>query len=96
MSTFITLNELSRAAGVPVSRINAAITAGVITPAGRAGGGQNAAIIFSAEEVQRLVAALKTGIYARAGTSPKHRCKTPAEILSKADALSRASQEVSR
>lgn len=96
MSTFTTLNELSRSAGVPVSRITAAITAGVITPAGRAGAGQNAAIIFCQDDVPRLVAALKTGIYAKAGTSHTHRCKTPAEVLEKANALSRASQEVSR
>ena len=69
---FITLNELSREAGLPVSRINAAVEAGVIVPAGRAGTHNHSPVLFRAGDLPQLKAALCGAAY-----KPKTRLVIP-------------------
>jgi hypothetical protein len=91
---FITQNELSRETGVPVSRINAAVEAGLVTPAGRAGTHKHSPVIFNREDLPAITATLtssrpKASIAGRA----RHTCKNAAEVLAKAEAFFRAQEE---
>jgi hypothetical protein len=94
MEKFLTLAELSREAGVPASRIQASVEAGLIQAAGRAGRHPNSPIVFLASDVPSIVETLKaTGrIKATATIRPPHRCTNAAEVRAKAEALSRAKQ----
>ena len=95
MEKFITLAELSREAGVPASRIQAAVEQGLIQAAGRAGRHPNSPIVFLVADVTGIVETLKaTGrIKATATTRPPHRCRNTADIIQKGEALIRAKQE---
>jgi hypothetical protein len=95
MEKFITLAELSREAGVPASRIQAAVEQGLIQAAGRAGRHPNSPIVFLSADVHGIVETLKaTGrIKATATTRPPHRCRNTADIIQKGEALIRAKQE---
>ena len=95
MEKFITLAELSREAGVPASRIQSAVEAGLVTAAGRAGRHPNSPIVFLAADVHSIISTLQaTGrIKATATKRPAHRCTNAAEVRAKAAALGRARQE---
>jgi hypothetical protein len=91
---FITQNELSREAGIPVSRITAAVEGGIIVPAGRAGTHKHSPVIFLREDVPGLVATLTTNTAkACATTRGGHSCTSPSEVLEKAAALAKAQEE---
>ncbi len=93
---FITQNELSREARVPVNRIQSAVEVGLICPVGRAGTSRNAPLIFDAEDLPRLVDALHTGTSFRAGGAPQpknHQCQSTLDVMAKYEALKRASEE---
>ena len=98
MEKFITLAELSREAGVPASRIQASVEAGLIQAAGRAGRHPNSPIVFLSSDVPGIVETLKaTGrIKATATTRPPHKCTNAPKVRAKAQALSRAKQEGAR
>ena len=98
MEKFLTLAELSREAGVPASRIQASVEAGLIQAAGRAGRHPNSPIVFLSDDVPGIISTLKaTGrIKATATTRPPHQCTNAAEVRAKAQALSRAKQEGAR
>jgi hypothetical protein len=91
---FISQNELSREAGVPVSRVTAAVEAGLIAPAGRAGTHKHSPVIFLREDVPALVATLTTNS-AKACATPRagHSCASTTEVLEKAAALAKAREE---
>jgi hypothetical protein len=95
MEKFITLAELSREAGVPASRIQASVEAGLIQAAGRAGRHPNSPIVFLSSDVPGIIETLKaTGrIKATATSRPPHRCRNTADIIQKGEALIRAKQE---
>ena len=96
MQKFTTLAELAREAGIPASRITAAVEAGLIQPAGRAGRHPNSPIIFLSADVASIVETLATAGRIKATASaprPAHRCRTTAEILEKCAALARAKGE---
>ena len=96
MQKFATLAEVSREAGVPASRIQAAVEAGIVTPAGRAGSHPNSPIIFLAADVPSIIDALKvTGrMKAFAATPrPPHQCRNAGEVRAKAEALNRARRD---
>ena len=96
MEKFTTLAELARDAGIPASRITAAVEAGLIQPAGRAGRHPNSPIVFLAAEVPNIIEALKTaGRIKAAATAPRpaHHCRDTSEVLEKAAALNRARQK---
>lgn len=96
MQKFTTLAELAREAGIPASRITAAVEAGLIQPAGRAGRHPNSPIIFLSADVASIVETLATAGRIKATASaprPAHRCRTTAEILEKGAALARAKGE---
>ena len=59
MEKFTTLAELTREAGIPASRIIAAVEAGLVTPAGRAGRHPNSPIIFLSADVASIIETLK-------------------------------------
>jgi hypothetical protein len=96
MQKFTTLAELSREAGFPASRIQAAVEAGLIQPAGRAGRHPNSPIIFLSADVASILETLKATGRIKAsvtGPRPAHRCRTTADILAKGEALKRAKGE---
>ena len=96
MQKFISLAELSREAGFPASRIQAAVEAGLIQPAGRAGRHPNSPIIFLSADVASILEALKATGRIKAGVTaprPAHRCRTTADISEKGEALKRAKGE---
>ena len=96
MEKFTTLAELARDAGIPASRITAAVEAGLIQPAGRAGRHPNSPIVFLASEVPNIIEALKaSGRMKAAATAPRpaHHCRTTSEVVEKAAALNRARQK---
>jgi hypothetical protein len=93
MQKFISLAELSREANIPASRIQAAVEAGIIQPAGRAGRHPNSPIIFMGADVATIVETMTTAGRMKAHASaprPAHRCRTTADILEKGAALARA------
>jgi hypothetical protein len=99
MQKFISLAELSREAGIPASRIQAAVEAGLIQPAGRAGRHPNSPIIFLSADVASIVETLTTaGRMKATATAPRppHRCRNAADILEKGAALARAKQEAAK
>jgi hypothetical protein len=99
MQKFISLAELSREAGIPASRIQAAVEAGLIQPAGRAGRHPNSPIIFLSADVARIVETLATTGRMKAvaiAPRPAHRCHNSADIREKAAALAHAQQEVGK
>ena len=99
MQKFISLAELSREAGIPASRIQAAVEAGLIQPAGRAGRHPNSPIIFLSADVASIVETLATAGRMKAVTiapRPAHRCRNTADILEKGLALARAKQEAGK
>ena len=96
MEKFTTLAELTREAGIPASRIIAAVEAGLVTPAGRAGRHPNSPIIFLSADVASILETLKaTGRMKASFTAPRpaHRCRTTADIIAKGEALKRAQGE---
>ena len=99
MQKFISLAELSREAGIPASRIQAAVEAGLIQPAGRAGRHPNSPIIFLSADVASIVETLATTGRMKAvaiAPRPAHRCRNTADILEKGAALARAKQEAGK
>ena len=96
MEKFITLAELAREAGIPASRVTAAVEAGLIQPAGRAGRHPNSPIVFLAADVPNIIEALKTAGRIKAAAivpRPPHICRDTSEVLAKAAALSKAREE---
>jgi len=94
---FLTLNELSRSAGVPASRVNAAVEAGLISPAGRAGSNKNSPLIFSSEDLPRLKDALLSGITMKGcSTSTGFKCESAADVRAKHAAMIRATEEAAK
>ena len=96
MEKFTTLAELARDAGIPASRITAAVEAGLIQPAGRAGRHPNSPIVFLTADVPAIIEALKaSGRMKAAATAPRpaHHCRTTSEVVEKAAALNRARQK---
>ena len=72
MQKFISLAELSREAGIPTSRIIAAVEEGLIQPAGRAGRNPNSPIIFLSADVANIVETLATaGRMKATATAPR-------------------------
>lgn len=92
---FISQNELSREAGVPVSRVTAAVESGLIQPAGRAGTHKHSPVVFNSEDLPQLKEALLTGVSfkASAGSQKGHKCRSAAEVKAKHAAIQRAAQE---
>lgn len=93
---FLTLSELSRETGYPASRIQAAVEAGLIHPAGRTGTHPNSPIIFIRDEVDQIKSTLAVGFraYGSAAEPHKpHKCRSAAEVAAKAAAFDRARQE---
>ena len=96
MQKFTTASELAREAGIPASRITAAVEAGLIHPAGRAGRHPNSPIVFLAADVPAIIEALKaSGRMKATATAPRpaHHCRDTSEVLEKAQALNRARQK---
>jgi hypothetical protein len=94
---FISATELSRECGCSVGKIIAAVEAGLLTPAGRAGGHKSAAIIFERTQLPDIIAALTIG--ARASIKaprPSHICRDTADVAEKAAALAKAQEEAKR
>jgi hypothetical protein len=93
LPTFLTLNEVSRHTGQPPSRVSAALDAGLITAAGRAGAHKAAAVIFNSEQLPSIAAALASG-------SPAPRAiaqsANPLQVIEKFEALTRAAQEAGK
>lgn len=92
---FISASELARQAGCSVGKVTAAVEAGILTPAGRAGNHRTAAMIFMREDLETLLAVLRVDAKAKATpvATNTHTCKTPSEVLEKAAALNRARQK---
>lgn len=84
--TFLTLSEVARRGGVPVSRISKLISAGELVPAGKAGCNLNSAIVFRASDVDAVLAALG----GHRAALRAHVCKSPGEVMAKHAALVRA------
>ena len=96
---FVSASELARLAGCSVGKITAAVEAGLLQPAGRAGNHKTAAMIFMRDDLDNLLTALRLGGQARAVASiprPAHQCRDTDEVRAKAQALQHARQEVSR
>lgn len=94
MEKFITLSEMSREAGIPASRIQAAVEAGVLNPAGRAGRHPNSPIVFLAADVPSIIETLKaTGRIKAQAPRPAHQCRDIAEVSAKAAAIRRAKED---
>ena len=92
---FISASELARQAGCSVGKVTAAVEAGILTPAGRAGNHRTAAMIFMREDLETLLAVLRVDAKAKATpvATRTHTCNTPGEIRMKAAALNQASRE---
>ena len=90
MQKFISLAELSREANIPTSRIIAAAEAGLIETAGRAGRHPNSAILFSADRIEAIKAAL-----AKSTTPSRKHAVSPEgqRIKAKVAALAKARRE---
>lgn len=96
MHKFLTLAELSRETGYPASRIQAAVEAGLIRPAGRAGNHPNSPIIFDGDEIDTIKSTLAIGFRAHGSAAEPlkpHRCRSAAEVAAKAAAFDRAKEE---
>lgn len=92
MQKFISLAELSREAGIPASRIQAAAEAGLIQTAGRAGRHPNSPILFNADRIEDIKAALETSAPTRRhAVSPEGQ-----RIKAKVAALNQARREKSK
>lgn len=93
MQKFISLAELSREANIPTSRIIAAAEAGLIETAGRAGRHPNSAILFSADRIETIKAAL-----AKPTTPSRKHAVSPEgqRIRAKVAALNKARRESSK
>ena len=92
MTTFLTASEISRELSVPLNRITHAVEIGVIVPDGRAGKNTNSAIIFSANRLAEIKAAIATGTPA---TKPE-ALRDIAEVSAKAAAIHRAKKEAGK
>lgn len=92
---FISASELSRVANCSVGKITAAVEAGILTPAGRAGSHRTAAMIFMREDIDTLLAVLRVDAKAKATPAPTrtHICGNAAEVRMKAAALTQARRE---
>jgi hypothetical protein len=91
MQKFISLAELSREAGIPASRIQAAVEAGLIQTAGRAGRHPNSPILFLGADVASIKATLS-----ESANAPSRRHAVSAEgrrIKAKLAALAKARRE---
>ena len=94
MQTFITLSELSRTTGQPVSRLNAAIQGGQLIPDGKAGASANAPVIFRADRLESIKA-----VIAKFASAPTRRAVYGFEnerIKAKVSALTKARREVKK
>jgi hypothetical protein len=58
MKTFFTASELSRELGLPSSRIISGVESGLIEADGRAGSSRNSPLIFNADRIESIRAAL--------------------------------------
>jgi hypothetical protein len=97
IAKFISATELAREAGCSVGKVIAAVEAGILTPAGRAGGHKSAAMIFERSQLETHLAALRFGGKAKAQASrPVHACRDAAEIREKASALAQARREAGK
>lgn len=92
---FISASEIARQAGCSVGKVTAAVEAGILTPAGRAGNHRTAAMIFMREDLETLLAVLRVDAKAKATpvANRTHICKNAAEVRAKAAALGRARME---
>jgi len=90
-TTFLTAAELSRRTGIPSGRILAAVEAGHLIPAARAGQFKNSPILFLEADASRIKAALEEG----STTSPTthHLCRSAEEVRQKHAAIARAMKE---
>lgn len=94
---FLSQNEVAREVGVPANRITAAVEAGLISPAGRAGNHKHAPVIFSREDLPRLKDALLGGISMKAcAHGNPHQCKSAADVRAKHGAIIRAAREAGK
>ncbi len=94
MQKFTSLAELSREAGIPASRIQAAVEAGLIQPAGRAGRHPNSPILFLGADVASIKATLS-----QSANTPTLRHAVSAEgrrIKAKLAELNKARRENSK
>ena len=87
---FLTASETAREIKVPVSQVLAAVEAGSLVPAGRAGSSKNAAILFLASDLPAIRAAIESG--AAAAMRP-HLCRSAGDVREKGEAFRRASSE---
>ena len=82
---------------MPANRITAAVEAGLISPAGRAGNHKHAPVIFSREDLPRLKDALLGGISIKAcAHGNPHQCKSAADVRAKHGAIIRAAREAGK
>ena len=94
---FLTQNEIAREAGVPVSRLTAAIEAGLIQPAGRAGTHKHSPVIFSRDDLPRLKDALLGGLCMKGSAlGHSHQCASATDVRAKHAALVRATEEAAK